>query len=181
MNEEFMETAVSKWLRKGSVVVARQIPLANVRLDVVAYDKNTGVFKVVECKPTTSHTTVGKTFGQISVYLNKIQSQPDEFVDAVSEKLTMRFRRWMEATAGGHRIRVEMYVALPHEALHDVSSLRNLKKQYPEIGVIRFKKDGTCKSFVREHQKPNHELTRSEAKVIPLEGRWSNPVARTRI
>jgi hypothetical protein len=158
-------------------MVARQIPLANARLDVVAYDKNSDIFKVVECKPTASHVTVGKTFGQVSAYLSKIQAQPDEFVDAVSEKIGMRFRRWMEVTDGGHRIRVEMYVALPHETLRDVASLRMLKKQSPEVGLIRYKKDGTCKSFVRKHQKPNHELTRSEAKLIPLEGRWLNPSA----
>jgi len=178
VSEEIMESAVAKWLKKSSVVVARQIPLAHARLDVVAYDKNRGIFKVVECKSTISHTTVGKTFGQLLTYLAKIQNQPDEFVDAVSDKMMMRFQRWMEATDGGKKIRIELFVALPQDALKNLSSLRDLRKQYPGVGIIRFKKDGTCKDFVREGGVKNHELTRAETRPILLEGRWASPSVR---
>jgi hypothetical protein len=161
MAEKDMEAAIAKSLGKRGLVVGRQVPLGNFRFDIVAYDKTNRVFKVIECKTGSHEATLGKTFGQVSVYSDRIASRADEFVDSSSRKMDkVRFGRWMEATDCGRRIRIELYVALSDAACKDLDCLRRLKRQNPNVGIIRYRKDGTCRYYVREGGKPNHELAR---------------------
>ncbi|MFI5073231.1 MAG: hypothetical protein ACHP8A_20370 [Terriglobales bacterium] len=174
-SEAAMECAVASWLERRSVKVARQVRLDNMRFDVVAYDKERGVFNVVECKPASGHTDIGKALGQLSAYRDKIRNKPDEFVDSVSEKISMRFGRWMEATNCGRRIRITFHAALTDKALKDISRIRDFKEQYPHFGIIRYRKDGSVRGYIREGQEINRELARATMIEIALRSPWAAP------
>jgi len=173
MAEKHMEAAIAKSLGKRGMVVGRQVPLGNFRFDIVAYDKPNRVFKVIECKTGSHEATLGKTFGQLSVYSDRIASRVDEFLDSSSRRMEkVHFGRWMEATNCGRWIRIELYVALSDAACKDLDCLRRLKRQNPNVGIIRYKKDGTCRYYVREGGKPNHELARPTPQRIMLSDYW---------
>lgn len=180
-----MEANVGKWLkaRFDEDKVASQVPLKQAnsrnsgRLDLVAYDKKRGVFWVVECKPARTEVEISKAFAQARVYRSMIERSPDEFVDSASDgKLEMRFQRLMEATDRAIRIRVEFYVALKEKTCGNVSWIRNFKGQYPEIGVIRYKQNGTCRSYLRyANNRHDSELARAITVTIPIKGIWAAP------
>lgn len=173
--EQEMETAVMQWLQGSNVKVTNQVRMEGVRFDVVAYDKLSRTFKVVECKPTYTDVDIGKAFGQICTYRDKIQHNPDEFVDAASrkDKITMRFQRWMEATNGAREINVQFYVVLTEKACSDVSRIRDFKTRYREFGIIRYKEDGTCRPYIKDGSNRNTELARAETQTIRLRLPWS--------
>ncbi len=179
MAEKLMEEAVKKWLQKqfGERKVAPQVPLENTRLDLVAYDKGRGVFWVVECKPAGREVEIGDAFGQVSTYRSKIERRTDEFIDSASDaRIEMRFARWMEATDRGIRIRAEFYVALQDEACKDVACIREFKRRYPDVGIIRHKENGTCKQYIRDEKKQqNFDLARANVVPILLQGCWTAP------
>lgn len=170
--EKVMEARVASWLTKRSMIVARQIRLGDMRLDIVAYDKKKRLFKVVECKPAVHQTVVGQTFGQIAAYINRVTDRTDEFVDSFSDQVKMRFGRWMQATEYGRRIKAEFYVALPEAACKDIECLRNLKRQHADVGIIRHKPNGQCRPYLRERNKPNYELARATARICDLTQYW---------
>lgn len=174
-NEKTMQNNVAKYLGKGSCEVAREIRLSTMRFDLVQYDKKRGVFKVVECKPTNSQTGIAKAFGQASGYQIKIRGLADQFVDAVSKQMHLRFGRWMEATDRARRIRVEMYVSLPEKSCRDIQFLRELRQQYPGVGIIRCKKDGSCRPHLLIHSKQDRQIAQSATETLLLECKWTPP------
>lgn len=185
-DEKLIEDAVKKWLRNkkrfDEKKIASQVSLmvenrVECRFDVVAYDKDRGVFWVVECKPTSREVEISNAFGQAATYHSKIQRYPDQFVNSVSdEKIVMRYRRWAEATDAGRRIRVELYVALENEACRNLAAIRNFRKRYPEVGVIRYKEEGTCQDYLRDEKKEkDFALSRAETLTIMLNNPWSSP------
>src|SRR2546422_1177435 len=119
-SENDMALAVARHLKNS----AREVRVGGCRFDVVAYDKKAKVFKVVECKRVSDPRRIGQTFGQVGAYRTIIEKQGFKFLDALSNKLQMRFGRWMEATQWAARIQMEFYVALPDEACRDVERLR---------------------------------------------------------
>jgi hypothetical protein len=66
-----------------------------------------------------------------------------EFVDALSEKIHMCLRRWIEATEGVKGIRVEFYVAIPDEACRNLNLTKSLKQAHSGVGILRVKPNGT--------------------------------------
>jgi hypothetical protein len=147
--ESDMAEAVKKHLNKRRVIAGREIKLGRCRFDVVAYDKNARIFKVVECKLHSRPTSVGRTFGQAITYWAVIKGRALDFLDAASRKLPlMRYRRWLEATHGGKKITVAVYVALTDKACRQPEFLE-LRAQYPQIGVIRVKPNGRCRNALR--------------------------------
>jgi hypothetical protein len=159
-----MAEAVARQLKNA----AREVEVGDCRFDVVAYDKKSKLFMLVECKRATDHRRVGQTFGQVGAYRGILERQGFEFVDAFSKKFQMRFGRWMEATQWAEQIRVEFYVALTDEACKDVERLRGLKQQHPDVGIIRVKPDGVCRDYIRVQGKKDDKLTRARAMTIRL-------------
>lgn len=190
-DEKLIEDAVKRWLKNAKHFdekkIASQVPLklencVDCRFDVVAYDKDRGVFWIVECKPTSREVEISNAFGQAATYHSKIQRYPDQFVDSASEeKIIMRYRRWAEATDAGRRIRVELYVALKNEACKNLAAIRDFRKRYPEVGVIRYKEEGTCRDYLRDEKKEKDSaLSKAETLTIMLNNPWSCPLGQNR-
>src|SRR6202008_4849375 len=115
--ESDMVEAVEHHLkRKAKVVVGREVKFGRGRLDLVAYDKNEKILKIIEGKLHSRPTSPGRTFGQLVTYLATMRGRIPQFLDAASKKLPMRYGRWMEATSNGKKIRVTFYVALTEKA-----------------------------------------------------------------
>jgi hypothetical protein len=172
MTETEMELFVKKWLTRGKKKyrVESQVRLfGKSRLDLVAYDKTSGVFTVVECKSTHEKSTVRRAFNQLARYRNAISRQPDNFVDRVSRKMKMRFGRWMEATDCGRRIRVEFLVGLRDRACDKLQSIRDQKSRRSSVGIIRCKNNGRCESCVKtEHGAEDTQLCESRVETFNL-------------
>jgi hypothetical protein len=162
--ESDMAQAVEGHLNKRRVIAAREVSLGRCRFDVVAYDKNARVFKVVECKLHSRPASVGRTFGQAITYYAFIKGHAFDFLDAASRKLPlMRYRRWDEATDGGKKIMVAVYVALTDKACRQPEFLE-LRAQYPHIGIIRVKPNGRCRNALR---RPDGTADSSAAEAKP--------------
>lgn len=167
-----MELLVKRWLKrkKQKYRVESQVRiLGESRLDLVAYDKTSGVFTVVECKSTHEKSTVGKAFSQLVRYRDAISRQPDEFVDRVSRKMKMRFGRWMEATDCGRRVRVEFLVGLRDRACDKIQSIRDQKSRHSSVGIIRCKDNGQCKPHVKiESGAEDAQLCKAKVETFTL-------------
>lgn len=110
-----MAAAVARYLRPA----AREVAVDGHRFDVVAYNKREKFFKLVECKRGSRATGIGRAFGQLVAYYSVVSARGFDFVNAVSKKIPINFKRLMEATDRGRRIRVAFYVALTDDdALH---------------------------------------------------------------
>jgi DNA-dependent RNA polymerase auxiliary subunit epsilon len=150
MHEPQMERLVRKWLKRKKYRVESEVRISGGhRPDLVAYDKTSGVFTVVECKSTHEKSTVKRAFDQLVRYRDAISRQPDEFVDRVSRKMKMRFSRWMEATDCGRRVRVEFIAGLRDRACDKIQSVRDQKSRRSSVGIIRCKDNGQCKLYVK--------------------------------
>lgn len=70
---------------------------------------------------------------------------------------------------------MEMYVSLPERSCRDVQFLRNLRQQYPGVGIIHCKKDGKCRSNLYIHGKKDSQITQPETETLLLECKWTPP------
>jgi hypothetical protein len=159
MTETEMEQFVKKWLKRNNQKyrVESQVPiLGKHRLDLVAYDKRSGVFSIVECKSTSEKSTMKRAFDQLVRYRDVISREPDEFIDRVSRKMEMRFSRWTQATDCGRRIRVEFLVGLRDGACAKTRYVREQKARYPSVGIIRCSNNGKCKLYVKDEAGAKH-------------------------
>ncbi|MDE3178694.1 MAG: hypothetical protein KGM47_03455 [Acidobacteriota bacterium] len=138
-------------------------------LDVVEYDRQKMVFKIVELKAGHSDATVCEAFKQVTRYSEKLKGRADIFVDAFTRKSPMRFARVMEATSGGTEINVEFYVGLTDKACKNINRLHSLKGKYPAIGIIRVKVDGTLKHDIKTPDgKHDQDLARAQVALFVL-------------
>jgi hypothetical protein len=140
MTETEMERHVKKWLERKNKKyrVGSQVRISGEhRLDLVAYDKSSGVFSVVQCKSTHEKSTAKKALDQVVRYRDAISRQPDKFVDLVSCKMEMRFGKWIQATDCGRRIRVEFFVARRDSACDKTQHIRDQKSRHSSVGIIR--------------------------------------------
>jgi len=130
---------------------AREVKVGDCIFDVVAYDKKERLFRLVECKKSSKASKIGHAFGQVAAYHATIATLGDQFLDAYSKKIPtpMRLKRWMEATDYYRRIRIASYVALTERACKRIGLIRSLKNLLPEVGIIRVKTDGICRSYLR--------------------------------
>ncbi len=168
-NEKQMTTGVERYLNTKGWLTAREVPLGNIRFDLVGYNKKAKSFIVVECKRTRRETRIGQTFGQAEAYLQRIRRKGLEFIDAVSKKLPrMRFRRWMQATKRGRRFYLQFYVALPNEACLELEVIQGLKSSMPHFGVIRVKPSGHCRSYIYKSGKVYRDLAAARPLRIPI-------------
>lgn len=163
-SEAQMANAVANHLQRA----AREVRVGECVLDVVAYDKENRIFKLVECKLGDKATSVGHAFGQIAAYYAVVAEQGFELVNALSKKLPLSFARLMEATADARRIRVAFYVALTHEACKRVDLIRSVKRLLPIVGVIRVKPDGKCREYLRDNGRKNNKLAEARPTVIEI-------------
>lgn len=147
---------------------AREIRVGGCIFDVVAYDKGTRTFRVVECKRVSDARRIGQTFGQATAYVSVVSENGFAFVDALSKKLQMRFGRWMEGTNDGREIRVEFYVALPDAGCENVDLLKSLKQSHPDIGIIRVKSDGKSRDYVKNQGNRDYKLARAKTMRVKL-------------
>ena len=151
----------------GKVLVWREVKLSKGRVDLVAYDKQAKVFKIVECKMHSKPINSGKTFGQVTTYLSILDHEVSEFLDVITKKASprMKFSRWMEATNNGKKIRVEAFVALTDKATKQ-PEFQNLRSKFSRIGVIRVKPNGQCRDTL---PRPDGSRDPKAAQARPIE------------
>lgn len=150
-----MSAAVARRLGRFS---AREVSVDGLKFDVVAYDRTHKLFKLAECKLTSRPVSIGRTFGQLMVYQSAVAAKGSDFVNAVSERVSLGYKELMAATRNGKKIRVEFYVALPHKACLKLNLIDALKKLMPHVGIIRVKPDGTCMNYVRRDGKKDRAV-----------------------
>jgi hypothetical protein len=159
-----MVKALLHHFNKGKVIAGSEVKLARCRFDVVAYDKNNKLFRIIECKLHSRPVSVGKTFGQAATYFSVLSGRAFDFLDAASKKINMRYGRWMEATHGGKEIALAVYVALTDKATKQ-PEFWELRAQFPGIGVIRVKPDGRCHDYLRG---PDGTADEKTAQALPM-------------
>ena len=163
-SEAQMAEAVARHLRRS----AREVRVEDCIFDVVAYDKQNKLFKLVECKLGGQAANIGHAFGQVAAYYAVVTDRGFEFVNALSKKLPLSFARLMEATENARRIRVAFYVALTDEACKRVDLIRSVKLLLPNVGVIRVKPDGKCRSYLWDRGKRDYELAEAQPTVVQI-------------
>ncbi len=165
--ETQMSQAVACFLKKYA---AREVRVGDCIFDVVAYNKNEKLFKLVECKKSRKSSGIGHAFGQLAAYSTTIAAHATDFLDAYSRKLPVRMRylRWVEATDNFSRIKVAFHVALTEEACKRVELLRALKKLLPDVGIFRVKPDGYVRDYVRVRMNKDYKLAKARPVVIKL-------------
>lgn len=146
----------------------REVRVGNCILDVAAYDKEQGLFSVIECKLGNDVTTIGHAFGQISVYHAEISARDQDFLDAYTDRVHLRWGRLMEATDWNRRIRVSFYVALTDEACIHVELIRSLKERMPTVGIVRVKANGKCRDHLHSEGKDDSGLAQAIPVVIDI-------------
>ncbi len=162
--EAQMAEAVAGHLRRS----AREIKVRDCIFDVVAYDKEKRLFKLVECKLGSQATRVGRTFGQVAAYYAVVAARGFDLVNALSKKLPLSFARLMEATEDGRRIRVAFYVALTDKACKRVDLLRAIKRLLPSVGIIRVKPNGQCRNYIRDRKGKDFRLAEARPTTIRI-------------
>jgi hypothetical protein len=166
-NEGDMSQAVACNLVKYA---AREVKVGDCKFDVVAYNKEQKLFKLVECKLPHTSVAIGHAFGQVAAYSATIAAHGRDFIDVYSKKLVvpMRQGRWMEATDYYRRIKVEFYVALSQGACARTELLRSLKKIMPYVGIIRVKRDGVCRPYLRVKGDKDDRLNKAVPVTIKI-------------
>jgi hypothetical protein len=162
--ESEMAGAVARHLRRA----AREVRIGDCIFDVVAYDKQKVKFKLVECKLGHNAADLGHAFGQVVAYHAVIAGRGFDLVNAFSKKLPLSFKRLMKATQNVRRIRMAFYVALTDEACQRVDLIRSVKRLLPHVGVIRVKRDGRCRNYLREAGRKNWKLAKAKTAVIRI-------------
>ena len=162
--EAQMAEAVAGHLRRS----AREVRVEDCIFDVVAYDKQNKLFKLVECKLGSQATNIGHAFGQVAAYYAVVTDRGFEFVNALSKKLPLSFARLMEATENARRIRVAFYVALTDEACKRVDLIRSVKLLLPNVGVIRVKPDGKCRHYIRDQGSKDYKIAEAQPTVVQI-------------
>ena len=171
-----MESAVAAHLQR----TARQVTLEGCRFDVVAYDKETQLFTIVECKRGRKAVDVGHAFGQISAYYALLARRGRVFVDKVGNKLPrMRYGRWIEATHRDRYIKVAFYVALRDRACEEQADvIRAVKNLLTDVGVIRVKADGQCRDYLKNGNQNDYRTAHARPMKIKLLQRRSKAWTR---
>ena len=165
--EAHMSATVARDLGKFA---AREIRVGDCIFDVVAYNKQEKLFRLVECKKTSKASGIGHAFGQVAAYHATIATHGVQFLDAYSKKIPspMRLTRWMEATDNYRRIRIAFSVALTEKACKRIDLLRSMKKLLPDVGIIRVKPDGRCRHYVRIGKTKDEKLAKPQPVVIKI-------------
>lgn len=145
-----MSEKVARFLGRYS---AREVFVDGSKFDVVSYDKKENLFKLVECKLTSRSAGIGRTFGQLLVYHSTVAAKAFDFVNALSKKMPLSFHRLWVATRNGKKIKVQFYVALPHDACQRLDLIESLKRHMPHVGIIRVKAGGQCRTHLRRDGK----------------------------
>jgi len=164
-----MTAAVDRYLTKTGSLPVHEVPIGPCRLDIVAYDRKKKMFKVIECKRTKRDSGIGRTFGQTVTYITAVKKDGLAFARGVGRKLApLTFDDWMEATEWGRQITVAFYVALSHEALSKIELIRDMKRFSPDVGIIRVKQDGSCRSYIHRRGKTYHRIAAPRAIKIKI-------------
>ncbi len=168
-SESEMADAVRRFV--GGRHAAREVRIKGGIFDVVGYNKKQKLFSVVECKLSRSSRNIGRTFGQVAAYYAVIAAQGSEFLDVAGKRLGLSFRRLMEATDQNRKLRVAFYVGLTHGACRSYELLKGLKKLLPQVGIIRVKPGGKCRSYLlRRDGSVDRKLPKAKPLIIPLLG-----------
>jgi hypothetical protein len=162
--EAQMSEAVAGHFKNSS----REVRIGSCILDVAAYDKEQRLFSVIECKLGNDVTTIGHAFGQIAAYHAEISARDQDFLDAYTDRVHLRWGRLMEATDWNRRLRVAFYVALTDEACARIEQIRLLKEQMPTVGIVRVKANGKCRDHLHSEGKDNSGLAQAIPVVIDI-------------
>ena len=159
-----MSQAVAKHLPKST----REVRVGSCIFDVVGYDKSEQLFQIVECKLGDHATSIGHAFGQISAYYAVLSALGRDFLNAYTKKVPLRYERLMEATHDNRQLRVAFYVALTDEACKQVELIRSVKKLLPNVGIIRVKANGRCRTYLRCNGKKDPKLAEATPTVVEI-------------
>jgi hypothetical protein len=144
------------------------------RLDIVEYDKEKRLFRVIELKLGHHPPVIRDAYAQVAKYRQTLEDNAHAFLDAFTRKSPMRFGRLMEATRGATKISVEFYVGLTDEACK-VRNCRDclpiMKDHYPDFGIVRVKDDGRIKHYIK---KPDgtHDYEIARARAVSFTLAW---------
>ena len=163
-NETQMAEAVARHMTNS----AREVGVGGCVFDVVAYDKKLQLFKLVECKLGSQATNIGHAFGQVAAYCAVLSRRGRDFVDAFSTRVPLRFGRLMEATENAKRIRVAFYVALTDDACKRIELIREVKALLPFVGIIRVKREGKCRNYLKDKGWKDKKLSEARTRVIEI-------------
>jgi hypothetical protein len=166
-NESEMSRHVAAHLKKTS---AREIRVGDCKFDVVAYDKKRRLFQIAECKMGSKATVIGHAFGQIAAYCAILSAAGEEFLDAYTKRVSLRWRRMMEATDQAKQFKVVFYVALEDKACRRIDLIRSIKRLLPNVGIIRVKRNGECRTHLRNQRKKESELCKAAPIIVRVGG-----------
>lgn len=141
------------------------------QFDLVEYDKEKQVFRVIEFKLGHHQAVIPEAFSQVQKYRQALEANAHTFLDAFTRKSPMRFGRLMESTCGATKISIEFYVGLTDQACEENQEfLRSFKeKWYPYIGTVRVKDDGKIKHFIKNPDgRKDYEIARARAVSFSL-------------
>jgi len=157
-SEKQMAKAVERFL--GNSVL--EIKVGGCLFDVVAYDRQKKLFKVVECKLATHASSIGKTFGQVVGYCAVVTHRGFDFLNAFNKKRPLPLGDLAEIVRA-KRAYVEFYVALTEEACKQAVLLRNIKRLLEKVGILRVKGDGSVRANIKYDRKRDAELGMARA------------------
>ncbi len=164
--EERMSRAVARHIKPSALDVRIG---RGCTLDVVAFDKERKVFKIIECKYVKDLRRIGHAYGQLLAYYSALKQPGSEFLDAFAKKTKpeISLTDLMGATQRGKNMQVEFYVGLRDAACKDVHLLRSMKKRLPRVGIIRVKRNGQIRDYIRDQDgRKDRKLT--QAKKISI-------------
>jgi hypothetical protein len=145
----------------------REVRVGSCIFDVVAYDKREKLFSIVECKLSSRVTGIGQAFGQISAYYAVLSTLGRDFINAFTRKVPLRYDRMMEAVEG-NQLRVVFYIALTDQACMQVELIRSMKHLLPNVGIIRVKDDGRCRSHLKVDGQKDFKLAEAVPTVVDI-------------
>lgn len=144
--------------------------------DVVSFDNNKNVWKIVECKVTNRITGVGSTFGQLIAYTGLISSNGKAFLQRLHEekKWKIPLYTWKKML-DSKVIPVEFYVAFRRDDVRNneqflLWAYENFSSK--KIGIILVDK-GRC-TILRNSEKLDIPLTSSYSKISDVLEEISN-------
>jgi len=173
--ETYYQEVVRKYIsKKCGCAAVRELNFGGPKFDVVGFSPDAEEFLIVECKRTLRAVGVGQTFGQIIAYKAMIYDAGETFLDAFHKKLVKggisNIRFWAHAArfVDAGKIPVRFYVALLDGACERPGILQLIKRDLPEVGIIRVTTHDHCREYIESLGKKDHQLCEASRVEIPI-------------
>lgn len=143
-----------------------EFPFKRSSFDLVSYDEQQNVLRIVECKVTSSLTSIGATFGQLLAYIALISSNGKDFLEAVHYRWHIPLNtitRMIESRT----VPVEFYVAFRKSDVEDKKDFLEWAHEHfldKKIGIILVDKS-KC-NFFKVSEKLDIPITSSYSSIF---------------